>query len=398
MAQYVYRFPPCPIYDMEAIEGWIESQALNGLKLIKYNLLGLFVFEKSELKAIRCRLEAAQKNHASWENAVPPAPMLELAQESGWTFVTYCGGFYVFLNHDSTAPELNTDPGIQALTLRFLRKRWCRSMIFMLIYLTVLLFGIAPGFFYHMVSFNSLLLIFGSLFIFLETGTNLLGLIHITRLYRRLSSGQPLSHKPLRKRNEKIYPISQYAAYLLAVALILCTARYHMNQLGLGQYPLADYPGAPPFLTLEDLAPEHTEITYSKIDNSYYQAHPDFLIPVNLYWMDGGEIRYPDGTSTAGLLEVTYCEAFSPWLARAIGKDYLDFYTILGKPESIFLPELGIDYAQAFYDRYGLARVVLAEGSIAVCVRFSMNDPHDYFTIESWATAMAQRLLAEGGN
>jgi len=397
MAQYVYRFPPCPVYDIEGIENWVENQALKGLNLVKYNAFGLFVFEKSEPQSIRCRLEAAQKNHTLWDHAVPPAQMLELAQECGWSFVTFCGGFYIFQSNDPKAQELNTDPSVQAVSLNILKKRWRRSMIALFICLAVLLFGLVPGFFYLMTLFSSILLILFFLFAIWQTITSFLGLFHITSLYRRLSYGQHLSHESSRKRSEKIYPFYQYVTYVLAVAMLLCTARYHMTQLGLGEHPLTEYSGSPPFVTLEELAPEDTEITFSEIDNGYYQSLPDVLIPVNLYWLDGGQISYPDGESTAGLLEIHYCKTASPWLARAIGKDYLDYYRMISKADITLLPELDMDYAAAITDQYGLERVVLVAGDTVVCTRFSMADRHGYFTLESWAQAMAQRLLTEGG-
>lgn len=397
MAQYVYRFPPCPVYDMECIENWIENQALNGLKLVKYNAFGLFIFEKSEPQSVRCRLEAAQENHTLWDNSGPPPQKVELAQEFGWSFVTSCGGFYIFQTNDPYAQELNTDPCIQALTLKILKKRWRNSVIFILIYLSVLLFGIGPGFFFFLTSYNSVFLILMLLFLIIDTVTRFSGLLHISRLYRCLSSGQPLTHKTRRNRNEKVYPFCQYATYVLAVAMLISIAHYHMLQLGLGEYPLVEYPGTPPFVTLEELAPVDTEITYSKIDNSYYQSRPDLLIPVNLYWLDGGQISYPGGEFTAGLLEIHYCETALPWLARAIGRDYLDYYRMIGRAEITLLPKLDVDYAATITDSYGLERIVLVEGNTVVCTRFSLADAHGNFTIESWAQAMAQRLLSEGG-
>lgn len=399
MATYSYRFPPCPVYDMEGIESWLEEQSLRGLALVKYNAWGLFVFERTAPAPARYRLEAAQKRHAFWdENMNPPAPMEELAQECGWFFVTYCGGFYIFRSTDPHGPELNTDPSIQAITMKYLKKRWLGSLIVMLVYLAILLFGLGPGFFYHMVTEGALVIFLLFLFITVEMFNHMGALIHIARVHRRLSSGWNLAPQPVSDRSAKRYRFSQYTFYGLILVMLLSIGHHHMVNLGLGEHPLAEYPGTPPFVTLEELAPADTEITYGKIDNGRYRSRPDALIPVNLYWLDGGEIRYPDGASTAGLLEIQYCETAAPWLALAIGTDYQDFYEMLGSTQPIQLPSLDVDYAAAFVDAHGLPRVVLAEGNTVVCTRFSQADEHGYFTIEAWAQAMAQRLNAEGGS
>lgn len=398
MVKFVYRFPPCPVYDIEGIERWLEEQSLNGMKLVNYSPWGLFVFEKASPQPIRYRLEAAQKRHAFWdENMNPPVSMQELALDCGWSFITYCGGFYIFCCTDPHGPELNTDPSIQAISMKYMKKRWRSSLIGMLIYLAILLFILGPGFFYHLAADGSVMIL---LFLFLVTEiiTCFEGLIHIVRIHRRLSSGSKLVPRHTSGCSAKRYRFSQYASYVLILVMLLSIGLHHMVRLGLGEHPLTEFPGTPPFVTLEELAPEDTEITYSKIDNGYYQSRPDILIPVNLYWMDGGQISYPDGESTAGLLEIQYCETAAPWLARAIGKDYLQFHKMRSGTELALPPDLGVDYAAAITDHFGLNRVVLVKGNIVVCTRFSMADPYGYFTLEAWAQAMAQRFIAEGGN
>lgn len=398
MAKFVYRFPPCPMYDIEGTESWLEDQALAGLELVSYNAFGLFVFQKTAPKTIRCRLEAAESQHTIWDDhSRPPQQMLELAENYGWTFVVRYGQFYIFRSKDPDCPELNTDPGIQAMTLSVLKKRWRRGLIPMVVYLAILLFGLGPGFFYHMAAYDPLLLIFAFLFVAWQIGTLFVGFIHLARLQRWLSSGRQLTHRTSRKQRAGLYRFGMYASYVLAVVMLLFACRYYMNQLGMGEHPLTEYPGTPPFVTLEELAPDGMDVNYSKITNGSYESRPDPLFPVNLQWMDGGTVTYPDGTATGGLLEIHYCETIAGWFARAVAEDYQDHYQMFSGTQAIELPPLDVDYAAAFYDRHGLPRVVLVEGSTVVCTRFSMADEYGYFTPEAWAQAMAQRLTLEGG-
>ena len=45
----LYRLPPCPPYDVEATESWLEDMAAQGWMLEKNNIfLGVAAFEKAE--------------------------------------------------------------------------------------------------------------------------------------------------------------------------------------------------------------------------------------------------------------------------------------------------------------------------------------------------------------
>ena len=55
--KYVSRFPPCPLYDVEGIESWLEDLAKQGLILTKAGLFcGFAEFEQTDPKPMRYRL------------------------------------------------------------------------------------------------------------------------------------------------------------------------------------------------------------------------------------------------------------------------------------------------------------------------------------------------------
>ena len=55
----VYRLVPCPWYDVEGIESWLESMAREGYFLRKEAFFSGFTsFEQGEPKTVRYRLEA----------------------------------------------------------------------------------------------------------------------------------------------------------------------------------------------------------------------------------------------------------------------------------------------------------------------------------------------------
>lgn len=60
--EYAHRFAPCPVYDLEGMEHWLEKLALEGLFLSTSGFFGTYgTFEKREPKAVRYRMQPLQK-------------------------------------------------------------------------------------------------------------------------------------------------------------------------------------------------------------------------------------------------------------------------------------------------------------------------------------------------
>ena len=57
----VRRYPPCPDYDVEAMESWLSDMADQGLVLSRDGFFfGFGYFEKTEPKKMRYRLEGSK--------------------------------------------------------------------------------------------------------------------------------------------------------------------------------------------------------------------------------------------------------------------------------------------------------------------------------------------------
>ena len=55
----LFRLPPCPPYDVEATESWLEDMAAQGWMLEKDSIfLGVAAFDKAEPASVRYRLGA----------------------------------------------------------------------------------------------------------------------------------------------------------------------------------------------------------------------------------------------------------------------------------------------------------------------------------------------------
>lgn len=115
------KLAPISIYDVAAQQAWLEDQAAKGRFLTGYGRM-FASFEKGEPKAVRYRLEPAGRRED-----IPDLERREVYQALGWDYVCTVGGtFYVWRCDDSAAPELDTDPVVQASAYdRLLRQlRW----------------------------------------------------------------------------------------------------------------------------------------------------------------------------------------------------------------------------------------------------------------------------------
>ena len=125
--QTVRRLVPCPPYDVEACESWLGDMAEQGLMPERW---GGFEarFRRETPRPVRYRLTAARLkgNVLFIPPGTPDAGEEALYEEAGWHFVCRQNEFYIYACDDPAAPELHTDPAVQALSL----KMACRSAVF----------------------------------------------------------------------------------------------------------------------------------------------------------------------------------------------------------------------------------------------------------------------------
>lgn len=93
---------------------------MQGLFLSKDDgfFLGLACFETGNPKRVRYRLDAVPKEKAFSEFDEKKQAAIALAEEMGWEFVAEWKEFLIYRCDDAHLPELNTDPAVQALSLK----------------------------------------------------------------------------------------------------------------------------------------------------------------------------------------------------------------------------------------------------------------------------------------
>lgn len=109
---------PANAYDVAANETWLEDMAREGYRLIR--MTGWSgVFEKTEPFTCRYRMQPLPKKEKA-----PPQELVEAYRELGWDYAgTIPGAFHVWRCEDPVAPELDTDPVVQGMGYRYLKRK-----------------------------------------------------------------------------------------------------------------------------------------------------------------------------------------------------------------------------------------------------------------------------------
>lgn len=125
---------PANIYDVAATETWLEDMAQQG-----YRLTGMTnwsgVFEKTGPFSCRYRMQPLAKKEKA-----PSAEMIEAYGELGWEYAgTIAGNFHVWRCEDPDAPEVDTDPVVQGMGYRYLKRKMLRECVVSALLLAALL-------------------------------------------------------------------------------------------------------------------------------------------------------------------------------------------------------------------------------------------------------------------
>jgi len=406
----VYRLPPCPAYDQEALESWLTDLAAEGLYLKKEGFFaGVASFERDIPRPVRYRLEAAPGSTSMWaHNWGEPSPeAIAISEAYGWEYVDKYGEFHIYRTFDPAARELHTDPAIQAMTVKKVRNRQYDSLA------RVLLWCILYPFAYLRGALLALELAFGFwcflLTVLLLTAAlvdSIQRLFYFTRLRRRLLSGETIHRRKDWKKKAKGWHIERFttvAAVLLWIAMLLNVFASH--QLGSREIPLADYTGTVPFSTVADLGPdkegEYKLVNILGIANTV-ETWRDPLFPVNIRWEEIAEISYSDGTKLDGSLYVDYHEARHPLLARELAREFRQsdkrgtyFFNTSKRYQDLPLPDLGVDFACAYRNNYGFYTVVLQQENTVMHITYVQHSvTHDayHLDIEEWAAIFVDDL------
>lgn len=392
-----YRLIPCPSYDMEGTESWLEDMAEEGFFLTKDGFFfGFGFFHKEEPRRVKYRLQA-RSAHGSFftDENEPLKEEMELSEELGWEFVVQRGEFFIYRSKEENVRELNTDPAVQAITMKEVQKRQLNSIFTCLLWTIIYPLAKKNGAvivpMLYMKTWFYLFSIGILLYFFLGSVRKL---VYYTKLRKKLKNGE----QPDREKNWKKKAWLQPAKIVLAVALCctwgcLVLANIHRTVLFEDEIPLKEYTGNPPFATMADIAPGNP---YEIVNMGYVNTvteWSDVLSPVNFIWEEYARVQVDEEREVSGLWDVNYHELRWEWMAKLVALDYMRMdkerdYEIIGEMD------LGIDYAMAYLDDIHMQKVILRQGNKVLQGTFHeySGEQEDYFTMEEWAKLMAESI------
>lgn len=109
---------PANVYDIAANETWLEDLARQGWRLTGMTVWN-GVFQRAEPAVCRYRMQPLSRKEKA-----PPEDVIELYAALGWEYVcTLAGRFHIWRCDDPETPELDTDPVVQGMGYRYLKKR-----------------------------------------------------------------------------------------------------------------------------------------------------------------------------------------------------------------------------------------------------------------------------------
>lgn len=354
---------------------------------------GFASFEKNEPRAVRYRLDAAQKGASlfSSNGGIPDAEILSLNRSYGWSYITNRGPFHIYASCDGAARELHTEPEIQAVTLDIVRKQEWGGLLCIFYYLALFPLISLGGFYPLLIAaaigtprFLSGVLL--ALWAFLGSCKKVL---FLKRLRNRLARGETPDHHKDWHRYAFFRRLLSFAFPVLcliwfaSILMLPLEAAADKNTV-----PLTDYPKALPFATIKELIPEGS--FYNADHGNRITTGSDWLAPAIISLHETGAIRFDGDRVLEGVLTVAYYETRSPFLARELAREYENRDRRKNKKyyQKLSLPSLDTDYAAAY--RALFPTLLITDGSRMIRITFYQDSEEYGIPLEEWAEDAAE--------
>lgn len=393
-----FRLPPCPDYDVEGTESWLEDMAQAGWLLAQDGIfLGVATFERSHPQTLRYRLAAAKEPTGILSDSMgyPDKEEQAISAWLGWQYVGTRGDFYIYRSADSADRELDTDPAVQALALEAVRKRQksrlFNSFFWLVVYPLIFLRGAVA---LPLVQIGGAYLMLWALALW-ALAENVAEYLHLRRLKGQLTAGEGLSHRAdwqSRQRRRRVLASVNLALWAISLTLFFRSWDHYAN----GATPMADYTGTAPFATMADFA--GTEAVYLRDTMPGFSRvleWSNFAAPVNVKWAQHDSFTYPGGGELDGGYYVHYHRLSTEWLAKAVAREYvakdrrdygrMDHFTALE------LPELDVDEAWAYQGLW--PTLVLRKGNVVVhATLYQIARECEETPLDQWAGLLARSM------
>ena len=396
--KYVYRVPPCSKYDIAGMESWLEDLAAQGLFLDRDGLFwGVATLVQKEPAKLRFRLEATDTNGGLFSPTHDPKDeVIAFHQEMGWEYRGRWGQFHIYVSDDPRAPELHTDPRVQAMTIQALNK-FQRTELFGIFWYVMLIW-----FFHGSVLltltvawdlWNTLLLLAWLLSFPI---VKFVGWLRMVKLKQSLKKGIPMPHRrDYQKKGKWVYAgrLCRWCAGLYLTFALLNLWSVSVTEEN--YVPMKDWNDPLPFATLQDFFPE-SEVAPDNSMIKHEVAHwENFIAPENYEYVEWSLVR-DTGESDYFYFRVYYHELRWDWFARlyarelannAAGSHADQLFERVEEPQAMSID--GVDYAVSYF-RYNPG-IVLCKDSTVIRVQYDRTLER-YFTTEEIAQIVLDHL------
>ena len=361
----IHRFPPCPAYDIEGTESWLQDMAARGWMLYQWHPnLGFAAFEKEAPRTIRFRLEPVQGDARLQQ---PDAETATMFWEYGWKFLCRWDLFFLFYSEADEPRELHTDPEVQAMALDVTYKRQKRNCVLFLLWTIVTWLNIgSPLLLYFLAGPVGFCIVAAGTLLVLPPQVLRLG--YLRKVRKQLAAGTSLSHSGRRMSLYLHSGVHTLLSWVIILAM-LCVPVAIFRSTDDNRSPISQAEiQSLPFATLQDLASNEGSACITK--EATLQQKSDWL-GTYLFFQQEGAIQN-DGEPLLQIgLDVQYFQTPTPWLARQLARElhFGDFWDSLWKHEELETQELEADYAAMYISNY-YVHLVIAEGNEVLRIRF----------------------------
>ena len=387
MAKLTWRPFPCPDYDLEGAESWLQGMAAKGLYLRKVRF-GLAGFAADAPRPMRYRLNATRGSVLDDTWSTPDGEEAALSAAAGWQYVCPRGRFFVYACDDPQAPELHTDPEVQALQLKHIRTdAWASfaSEIYFAVIHPLLWFR---GEVWRMFAALPQYLLGFAAVAALGLALTLCRAFYLWGLTRRLRRGQA----PVRDARQRRRGLWLQGAQAAEVAILLLFVVALFTRWGVPPaQPLPDYREPLPFATLADLAgggsvvwDEENNYIRNTVTVSHTPAAPA------IYDLEQHALIRRDGRAVLrGGLYGDYYEAKWDWLAEKLARELRADW--LNAEDAVPLAVPGVD--EAWQTDGPFYQLLLRRGSKVLNVEYIPGSDHDP-TLAEVLLVITERFLA----
>lgn len=393
-ARHIHRPIPCPAYDIYGTESWLEDMSAQGLLLARDGFfLGFADFEEAKPCDMKYRLQPAKNARSAFDEGEPEAAEAELSEAMGWEYVARRGEFHIYRCADPDAPELNTDPGVQALAIKAVTKRMPNHIVSLAVWLIIYpIFFFDAGLVRAAIATGSAFAIYSLLMLLWILSTELRAIAHLRRIRKQLEGGERTAAQP-RSRQSALRHLSSRCLFILALVLWIALVILMFFRAGNAEKPISEFEGAPPFATLAELYPEAEKVERTDFmgiyDNFEYLSDP-LIAPETIIWREMASITLPDGSTRDASMMLYYHEMSSEVLAKLVAWEFLRDAKDSKYYEEIPLPNLDADYVSAYSD-HG-SSVIIRQGNKVLMATLLPYSAETELPLEQWAQILANSI------